>query len=287
MTATIGDAIRRATERLEKAGIEDAGTDARLLVGMATGLDRTGLVVGRDQRLATDETARLDAVLARRMKREPVSRILGQREFWSLPFALGPDVLDPRPDSETLVAEALARLPEADRDYRLLDLGTGTGCLLLALLFERPNGWGVGVDRAERAASVARANAVSLGLADRACFMVGHWGDALQTRFDLIVCNPPYISLAERAALAQEVRDHDPALALFGGDDGLDAYRAIGPRLGALLAEDGVAVVEICAGQTEAVTGLMANNALETVAIRSDLAGYDRALAIKALNPVK
>lgn len=285
--ATVGDAIRDAARRLAAVSIDEAQIDARLLVGLATGLDRTGLVTNRDRRLTDRETHALDEAVNRRLCHEPVSRIIDQREFWSLPFALSPDALDPRPDSETLVAEALRCLPTVDGAYRLLDLGTGSGCLLAALLTERRNAQGVGTDLAEGAAKIARTNLERLGLGERAQIVVGHWGDALNARFDLVVCNPPYIAIGERAALAPEVRDHDPALALFAGCDGLDAYRALAPRLEALLASGGTAILEIGAGQADAVNGLMANNGLETLKICADLAGIDRVLVVQATNPQK
>ncbi|MEM8586587.1 MAG: peptide chain release factor N(5)-glutamine methyltransferase [Pseudomonadota bacterium] len=287
MIATIGDALTTTRSRLLAAGIDDGAVDARLLVEAATGLDRGGVLAARDHVLDADQTARLAQMVARRLNREPVARILGQREFWSLAFALGPDTLDPRPDSETLVAAALDHLPETDGRYRLLDLGTGTGCLLLALLAERPNAWGLGVDLAEGAAAVACANARSFGLLDRACFMAGNWADAVEARFDMVVCNPPYVSDGERAALMPEVRDHDPALALFAGADGLDAYRALAGRIGPLLAQNGVAALEIGAGQAGAVSALMAVQGLETVETRSDLAAIDRVLVLKPRNPGK
>lgn len=287
MTATIGDALATARSRLLAAGIEDGAVDARLLVEAATGLDRGGCLVARDRRLRAAEAARLDQMLARRLNREPVARILGRREFWSLDFALGPDTLDPRPDSETLVAAALDHLPDPAGRYRLLDLGTGTGCLLLAVLAERPNAWGVGIDLAEGAVRVARANARSHGLDDRSCFLAGHWADAVEARFDAVVCNPPYVRDRERAALMPEVRDHDPARALFAGADGLDAYRALAGRVGPLLARNGIAALEVGAGQAGAVSALMAARGLETVETRPDLALNDRILVLKPGNPGK
>ncbi len=287
MIATVGDALATTRSRLRAAGIEEGAIDARLLVEAATGLDRSGVLAARDHLLDANQAARLSQMVARRLNREPVARILGQREFWSLAFTLGPDTLDPRADSETLVAAALDHLPETYCRYRVLDLGTGTGCLLLALLAERPNAWGLGIDLAEGAAAVARANARALGLDDRACFLSGNWADAVEARFDAVVCNPPYVSDRERAALMPEVRDHDPALALFAGADGLDAYRALAGRIGPLLAQNGVAALEVGAGQAGAVSALMAAQGLETVETRSDLALIDRVLVLKPRNPGK
>lgn len=287
MIATVGDALATTRSRLLAAGIADGAVDARLLVEAATGLDRGGVLAARDHRLDADQSVRLTRMVARRLNREPVARIIGQREFWSLAFTLGSDTLDPRPDSETLVAAALDHLPETDGRYRVLDLGTGTGCLLLALLAERPKAWGLGLDLAEGAARVARANARSLGLHDRACFLAGYWADAVAARFDVVVCNPPYVSDRERARLMPEVRDHDPALALFAGADGLDAYRALAGRMGPLLAQNGMAALEVGADQAGAVSALMAAQGLETVETRSDLASIDRVLVLKPRNPGK
>jgi len=285
-SATIGNAVRDTARRLAEAGLADAPADARLLVGLATGLDRTGIITDRDRRLTPSESCELDTVVARRLHYEPVSRIVGQREFWSMTFQLGPDTLDPRPDSETLIEEALKLLPSTEQAYRFLDLGTGTGCLLLALLSERPHAWGIGTDLAEGAVMTARSNAQSLGLAGRSSFLVGHWGDALECRFDLVVCNPPYIRSDDRT-LAPEVRNHDPSLALFAGTDGLDAYRELGPILGSLLAPAGRALLEIGAGQATDVVPILASSGLETTAICTDLARIDRVLVIQALNPSK
>lgn len=238
----------------------------------------------RRRPLSAPEIKRLTDLVERRLQHEPVSRIAGRREFWSLPFALGRDVLDPRPDSETLVEEALGHLPDIDGRYRLLDLGTGSGCLLLSLLAERPGSWGLGIDLALGATHVAQANARALGLADRASFVVGDWIQAIGGRFDLLICNPPYIAEGERAGLAPEVRDYDPSLALFAGDDGLDVYRALAPVVGLALRPGGTAVFEVGLGQAGSVTQLMAENGLESVSTRSDLAGIDRALAFQAPN---
>jgi release factor glutamine methyltransferase len=229
--------------------------------------------------LPAEAAARYAGHLARRAGHEPVSRILGHREFWSLDFALGPATLDPRPDSETLVEAALAACP--DRPLRVLDLGTGTGCLLLAVLHDRPAAFGLGVDRSEAAAGTARANARALGLADRAAFLVGDWATALDARFDLILSNPPYIPEAEIAALDPEVRDHDPHLALSGGADGLDAYRDLAVALPGLLVPGGTAVVELGIGQAADVAALFRAAGLDITATPHDLAGIPRCLVAK------
>jgi release factor glutamine methyltransferase len=184
-------------------------------------------------------TGSFEALIARRAAREPLALIVGHREFWSLDFAASPDTLVPRADSETLIEAALAEFPARDAALRMLDLGTGTGCLLLAGLHEFPAAFGVGVDRLPAVAALARRNAASLGLAGRAAFVCADWAAPLAGRFDLVLCNPPYIPAAEVATLMPEVALHEPASALDGGSDGLDSYRAVIPRLPGLLAPGG------------------------------------------------
>lgn len=270
----IAEALRDGTARLAAAGIDSAMSDARILLMHALGIDRTGLLSRAAEALQAEAAARYSAALDRRAAREPVSRILGHREFWSLDFGLGPATLDPRPDSETLVEAALAAAP--DRPLRVLDLGTGTGCLLLAVLHDRPSAFGIGVDRSEAAARVARDNARALGLADRAAILVGDWATALAGRFDLVLSNPPYIPEADIAALEPEVRDHDPRLALSGGTDGLNAYRALAGALPDLLAPGGTAVVELGIGQAADVSALFRGAGLDIAGTPHDLAGIPR-----------
>ncbi|MGD9743646.1 MAG: peptide chain release factor N(5)-glutamine methyltransferase, partial [Dongiaceae bacterium] len=196
------------------------------------------------------------AALDRRLAREPVSRILGEREFWSLPFRLGAATLDPRPDSETLIAAVLARVVERSAPLRLLDLGTGTGCLLLALLSELPRARGIGIDLASSAVAVATENAMRLGLGRRALFRIGDWDRGLAGRFDIVVSNPPYIPHREIEALAPEVRRYDPRLALDGGADGLAGHRALAGLLPRRLTPRGIAAIELGAGQGPAAAAI-------------------------------
>lgn len=275
----LGEAVRAAAARLRDAGCDTPELDARSLAESAFGMSRAALVAGGPA--AAEGLARLDVLVGRRAGGEPVARILGRREFWGLDFALAPETLVPRPDSETIVETALAEIGPRDRAFRALDLGTGTGCLLLAILSERPRAHGVGVDLSPAAAAAARSNAAALGLSDRASFVVGSWGAPLNGRFDLVASNPPYIESADIAGLEREVRIHDPRLALDGGADGLDAYRAIAAGLGALLAEDGVAVLELGAGQGDAVSTLLAEAGFETTRVVPDLGGVPRALAAR------
>jgi release factor glutamine methyltransferase len=210
--------------------------------------------------------------------REPVSRILGRREFWSLDFHLSPATLDPRPDSETLIDEALAGIPDRKAPLSVLDLGTGTGCLLLALLSELPNAAGTGIDRSEEAVATATANARRLGFGQRARFAAGDWGAGLSERFDLVVSNPPYIPEAEIETLAPEVVRFDPLAALAGGPDGLDAYRTIVAQLSNLLKSNGKVIFEVGAGQAADVAALLVTAGFSGIGTRRDLAGVERAV---------
>lgn len=268
--------LAAAATRLTVAGVEAPRRDAALLIGHALGRDRGWVLTHGDHQPDVEGCAAANRLIDRRAMREPVSRILGRREFWSLDFTLDAATLDPRPDSETLVAAALELIPDVTRAWRILDLGTGTGCLLLALLSERPNAWGVGLDLAPAALRVARDNARRLGLADRLALVAADWGKPLNGQFDLVLSNPPYIAEAELAGLAPEVTRWDPRTALVAGADGLDAYRSILPALPRLLRPDGAAVLEIGRDQAEAVRGLAASQGMENPRIRADLAGRPR-----------
>jgi release factor glutamine methyltransferase len=228
--------------------------------------------------------ADFDALVARRMAREPLAFILGRREFWSLDFAVSSATLIPRPDSETLIEAALAAFAGRAPPRRVLDLGTGTGCLLLAALSEFRHAIGIGVDRSAAAAALAARNAASLGLADRAIFVCCDWASALDGCFDLVVCNPPYIPSSELGDLMPEVARHEPPSALDGGPDGLSAYRRLVPELHCLLSPDGFAVLELGAGQAGAVTEL-ARDAGFLATTRQDLSGIVRVLVLHPAPP--
>ena len=229
--------------------------------------------------LSADVLATIAAYAERRLRGEPVWRILGEREFWGLPFALSSGTLEPRPDSETIVEAALALIgPRRDEALSILDLGTGTGCLLIALLSECPNAEGVGVDASEDACRTARANAIRNGVGGRTRIIRGDWASGLAGPFDLILSNPPYIPKREIAALAPAVRQYDPPLALDGGDDGLDAYRLLARQIPAILARNGVVVVEIGAGQEADVIAIFAAFGLVHRGSRADLGGHFRAI---------
>ena len=276
----VGTALAAAAARLGAAGISDPRREARLLLAAALGWD-TGRVLGFPEAEMTAAAGRrLDELIARRSAREPISRILGYREFWSLSFELSADTLDPRPDSETLIEAALTALGERDRVCRVLDFGTGSGCLLLALLSELPNAQGTGVDLSEGALAMARRNAAALGLGSRARFVRGNWGDGLSGEWDVILVNPPYIPSPALRTLMPEVARYDPRLALEGGADGLEAFRALAPEIARLLAPTGIAAVEVGTGQAPAVAAIMAGAGLVLRALRHDLSGVDRCLTL-------
>jgi len=275
---TIRDLLASAAQRLAAAGVEGARRDARLLLAAALGLEAGALVARDDEAVEPAAAARFARMVDRRAAREPVARILGRRGFWTLALAVTPDTLDPRPDSETLVEAVLARIPDRAAPLRLLDLGTGSGCLLLALLSELPRAWGVGLDRSPGATRTARQNAGRNRLDARCGFVVGDWTAALGARFDVVVANPPYIEHGAIAGLMPEVRGYDPALALDGGPDGLDAYRAILADLGRVLAPGGLVAVELGQGQGDGVAALMEAAGLSVKERRRDLAGIERCI---------
>ncbi len=280
---TLRQVLAAAGQELRAAGIDDAMLDAGLLLAHVVGGNRLTLIRDGDRRLCHAKVRIFAKLIAARAARQPVSRLLGRREFWSLDLKIGPAVLDPRPDSETIVAAALEQLTQQDGAYRIADLGTGSGCLLLALLQERPRTWGLGLDLSAAAARQARDNATTLGLSGRTEFLVGDWGRPLAGGFDLIVVNPPYIASAKIAELAPEVRCHDPALALDGGADGLAAYRALLPDLLRLLQPNGKAVLECGFDQAYSLGQIIEANGLRVESRHRDLGGVERCLVISAI----
>jgi release factor glutamine methyltransferase len=275
--ATAAAVLATARRTLTAAGIDSAAIDARLLATHALGCDMAALIGHPERGVDAAVAARLDELVARRARREPLAYILGRREFWSLSLQVTPATLIPRPDSETVVEAALCRVVRRrTQALRVLDLGTGSGCLLAALLVELPNAWGVGVDLSAAALTVARANLRSAGVSRRAALLRADWTAALAGCFDLIVANPPYITNAEWTTLSPEVRDHEPATALRGGVDGADAYRALLPDIGRLLAADGAACVEL--GRASAAAALRAGRAagLQAIDLTDDLGGRPR-----------
>ncbi len=279
--ATRGVVYRDLLEQFRSAEIPSAELDARLLMAAAAQVDDIALIADPDQLVEVQHLDVLRGYVRRRLSGEPVSRILGHREFWGLPFSLNSATLDPRPDSETLVEAVLAHGAGRDASLQILDLGTGTGCLLLALLSELPNARGRGIDCSSDAVQAAVDNALRLGLADRATFSVGNWGEGLDGPFDLLVSNPPYIPSADIAGLSKEVRAHDPMAALDGGDDGLTAYRDIARETQRLLGPDGVAFWELGIGQSEDVSSIASDAGLEVCGLHADLGGVARVLWVK------
>jgi release factor glutamine methyltransferase len=286
---TVEAARRALTTRFRAGSIDSAELDARILVGAVLGLDLTQLIAAAGRLLTADESSRIEDFAKRRCRGEPVARIIGRKEFWGLPLRLSSATLVPRADTETVVEQALEMMraeTRPDRRLRIADIGTGSGAILLALLSELPDGYGVGTDISEAALRTARRNAANLGLADRAGFVACDYAAALSDRFDLIVSNPPYVRSAEIAELTTEVRDHDPLKALDGGADGLDAYRAIIPQAMGLLTAQGALVVEVGHTQSEAVRRIMSAAGLTIdVPAKTDLAGIERAVAGRRLPP--
>lgn len=274
-----GEAVARAAAALAAAGVAEPRREARLIVALALKVD-PGVVLGYPERvLDPGAAARLEALVARRRAREPYSRLSGRRPFWTLDLALSPETLDPRPDSEALIEAVLEAVPDRQAPLRLLDLGTGTGCLLLALLSELPHATGTGVDILWGATAVARRNAAAHGLGGRAFFVASDWAQAIgRDAADVVVANPPYICSDEIDRLAPEVACHEPRKALDGGSDGLGAYRVLARELPRLLRRGGVVAIELGAGQRDPVARLMHAAGLAIQTVRCDLSGVPRVL---------
>ena len=276
MTAglTVRAALIHGAAVLTAAGVEQPRLDTRLLLAHATGLGQNALL--RDPEAAIDRAA-FQAVLNRRAAREPLAFITGRQEFWSLDFAVSPATLIPRADSEAVVEAALEACPSP---ARVLDLGTGTGCLLLAVLSERPHAWGLGIDRSAEAAALAQRNAAGLGLARQCAMLCGSWADAVKGSFELVLGNPPYLRTEELAGLAPELA-YEPARALDGGADGLRDYRDIVGSAPILLVPGGVLVLEVGIGQADAVMMAARGAGFLDVRVRPDLAGVPRAVTAR------
>jgi release factor glutamine methyltransferase len=273
MAEDVAAAIRSAAARLSGVG-DTPRLDAELLMAHAMGISREALLLGRLQDSAPQDFADL---LDRRLRHEPLAYITGSRDFWTISLHVAPGVLIPRPDSETLIEAAIDHFG-ANRPKRVLDLGTGSGALLLAALTEWPDASGIGIDRSAAALAIASANADRLGLATRAVFRPGDWGDGVDEAFDLLLCNPPYVE--SMAQLSPDVAGHEPAEALYAGVDGLDDYRRLAPQIGRLIRPGGIAAIEIGADQAAAVQQLLVEQGLGC-AVRHDLAGRDRCIVVK------
>lgn len=274
---SVTEALRLAIPQLRAAGVEDPARDARLLMADAAGLTPDRLTLHLADRLTAAQQQTFAAHIAARTRRQPVSQIIGHRLFWGRSFCVTPDVLDPRPDTETLIEVALAQGFD-----RVLDLGTGSGAILVTLLAEREQATGQGVDISPEALAVARGNARLLGVMARAEFSLSDWFSRVEGRFDLIVSNPPYIAQQEMAGLAPEVRDWEPHIALTPGGDGLDAYRALAAGAGAHLVPGGRIAVEIGPTQAEDVLHLFSQAGLESGEIVADIDGRPRVVVARS-----
>lgn len=275
MTDTLVSLWTNVRQRLEAAGVDTPVLDARLLIEAGAGVSRLEIVTDPRRAVTAEQVAAVDVLTRRRETREPVAHILGRKHFWKLELKVDASVLTPRPDTEFVVEAGLQHLPN-DKPARVLDLGAGSGAILLSILHERPLATGVGVDVSGAALEVARANAQALGLSDRVVWRQGHWADGLEGGFDLVVSNPPYIASDAIAALEPEVSRYEPRLALDGGADGLDAYRAIVASLPRLLNPGAAFALEVGKDQADAVTALIKAQGLSTSEPRRDLAGIPR-----------
>ena len=276
MTETLVSAWTAAKRRLEAAGVDGPVIDARLLVEAAAGASRTDIIADPRRALTPAQARTLETYLVRRELREPISHILGVKGFWKIMLRVTPDVLTPRPDTETLLDVVLPAFAETAQ-FSVLDLGVGSGAVLLAILAERPAAKGLGVDVSEAALAVARENAANLGLANRTALLRGDWTWGLEAEsFDLVVSNPPYIPTADIETLAPEVKDHEPRLALDGGADGLDAYRALAPEIMRVLRPGGVFALEIGPDQRAPVEDLFRGAGAVDVRTVKDLCDRER-----------
>ncbi|MGY9018105.1 MAG: peptide chain release factor N(5)-glutamine methyltransferase [Alphaproteobacteria bacterium] len=273
---TIGVALEAAIARLSAVGVDNPRMDARLLLCHSACLELANIIVDPNVVLADECFRKFETLVERREKREPVSHLIGEREFWSLPFIVTADVLDPRPASETLIEAALDHVRDRSEPVSVLDLGTGSGCLLIAVLSELPGARGVGVDTSEAALVIARRNAEKNLVDDCTTFVSSSWGRSVSGSFDLILSNPPYISESERDDLEPEVAMYEPASALFAGKDGLSAYREVAPDILRLLNPDGVAAIECGRDQMTTVIEIFDDAGLRHVETRCDLDGIER-----------
>lgn len=275
----ISNLLDKGTSHLRAAGIESSRLEARLLLAFAMGISQEE-VAAESSEPNPHSMRRYESLLTRRHGREPLAYILGQREFWSLPFAVGPGVLIPRPESETLIEEALKEFSDRDAPLDVLDLGTGSGCLLLSFLHERPQAQGIGVDLSREALSFAAQNAYDLGLWQRIALVQGSWTDDVTDTFDVILANPPYVAVGDIADLEPEIC-YEPVTALSGGPDGYNAHRQLAPVLAPRLKEGGRAFLEIGAGQADRLRAVYAASGLNTVRSVCDLSGITRCLVLE------
>jgi release factor glutamine methyltransferase len=279
LPSRLNELYKQLRQRLQSAGVQTADRDARIIIHNHTGLEWTDIIAGADQRILSEQLQAIANDADRRIAGEPVSRIYGERGFWGLDFKICPDTLDPRPDTETLIEEALETFRDSP-PRTILDLGTGSGCILISLLTEWKDAEGVGIDRSINALKTAQENARDNNVVARAHFYCGSWGLAVGASFDLIVSNPPYIPNPVIPTLSKEVRNHDPILALDGGPDGLQAYREIFTEIPRLLKPSGKALFEIGYDQESGVTRLVGESGLSLKSVHHDLSGLARVVKI-------
>ncbi len=283
-TSSAQEVLRQSIRTLQAAHVQSASLDARLLLQHVMNVSHEQWVAYPDMDMTTEQVAFYESLVARRASREPIAHITGKREFWSMEFKVTNATLDPRPDSETIIEALLQRIPDRNAELKILDLGTGTGCLLLTLLKEFTNAQGTGIDLSREAMAVAQENALSLGLSARATFLHGNWCEGLSGTFDIIVSNPPYIPTTSIGSLAPEVAQYEPKLALDGGADGMDCYRKILAAMPAMLNQKGIAALEVGVGQIQAVAEIANENGLQLEGMRKDMQGIPRCLLLKQFN---
>lgn len=280
---TLGALSKEIERQFVACGIDEAKLDARLLISDVLNIEQIDYVLEKEVMVSDDDYETIMGFVHQRLKRVPMSQIFGEKEFWSRSFKVTPDTLTPRPDSETLIEAALTYVSEKRTNIKILDLGTGTGCLLLTLLSEITRATGLGLDISEKALDVARENALKLKVSERAEFRFSDWTSNLTEgeKFDIIISNPPYIGLTEKESLSPEVKDHEPEIALFSGPDGLDDYRNIASQIGPYVQEHGCIILEIGYQQASAVKKIFTSQGFNTISLYKDLAGRDRCLLIK------
>ena len=276
----VNEVLNIAVAKFKAAGVAQPINDARILLGHSLNKPNERFYGREGDVIKSEHLDDFSSKILRRCKREPVSKIIGVKEFWCLDLLVSPYVLDPRPDSETLIEAAIKRFPDKNRNLNILDLGTGSGCLLLAALQEWPHSFGLGIDIDSRCIEIAKINAKRNELDDRAKFQTGNWASNLDEKFDIVLCNPPYIPANKIANLNEEVRLYEPTIALNGGQTGLDCYVELAAQFSNLLSSDGLIFLEIGFGQKKQILGIMRSNSLKLIKIEKDLAQIDRCLIL-------
>ena len=284
---TLGQLLDDSINRFKAVGIQSARLDARLLIELVLGWNAGQVIGNLDHVPTSSQCNELEAIVLRRLGHEPIALILGYKEFWSLDFFVTKDVLIPRPDSETIVEAVLKNNVIETRNLLILDLGTGTGCLLLSLLSELPKAQGIGVDVSPQAIKVAQKNARNLGINGRSIFQCSDWDSEVEGLFDIVISNPPYISEGDYFKLDREITGFEPKLALLGGADGLSCYRNLSAAIVRKLAFGGRAFIEIASSQLESVGAVLSQEGLEVCEVHKDLAGHFRVIEAELLKSKK